>query len=306
MADTSKEKEIFKKFLRGNLISFFRKIIYPEKIYFLEDDLRSLFLTHYRQIAAPDLNQRTAIRNAEFKVFSKYGEDGLLLHIFSIIGVTNRTFVEIGVEDGRECNTANLSINLGWQGAIIDANKERLESGRSFYKEKLGKNFSKVKMIPSFVTKDNVNQLLSDNGISGEIDLFSIDIDGNDYWLWQAVSVVNPRVAVIEYNASFGFDKSMTIKYDPNFSASVKDKSSIYHGASLLALKKLAKTKGYVLVGCDSHGIDAFFVRQDLAQGKMAELSSEEAYYPHSQRLKDVGNTKKQFEQIKHLDFDHV
>ena len=230
----------------------------------------------------------------------------MLLHIFSIIGVTNRTFVEIGVEDGKECNTANLSINLGWQGAIIDANKERLESGRSFYKEKLGKNFSKVKMIPSFVTKGNVNQLLSDNGISGEIDLFSIDIDGNDYWLWQAVSVVNPRVAVIEYNASFGFDKSMTIKYDPNFSASVKDKSSIYHGASLLALKKLAKTKGYVLVGCDSHGIDAFFVRQDLVQGKMAELSSGEAYYPHSQRLKDVGNTKKQFEQIKHLDFDHV
>ena len=306
MADTSKEKEIFKKFLPGNLISFFRKIIYPEKIYFLEDDLRSLFLTHYRQVAAPDLNQRTAIRNAEFKVFSKYGEDGLLLHIFSIIGVTNRTFVEIGVEDGKECNTANLSINLGWQGAIIDANKERLESGRSFYKEKLGKNFSKVKMIPSFVTKGNVNQLLSDNGISGEIDLFSIDIDGNDYWVWRAINVINPRVVVIEYNASFGFDKSMTIKYDPNFSASVKDKSSIYHGASLLALKKLAKTKGYVLVGCDSHGIDAFFVRQDLAQGKMAELSSEEAYYPHSQRLKDVGNTEKQFEQIKHLDFDHV
>lgn len=301
MADTSKEKEIFKKFLPGNLISLFRKIVYPEKILFLEDDLRSLFLTHYQQVAASDLNQRTAIRNAEFKIFSKYGEDGILLYIFSKIGLTNRAFIEIGVEDGRECNTANLSLNFGWQGMLVDAGKEGLEKARHFYQEKLGNNASKVKIVHCFVTAENINQLILDNGIQGEIDLLSIDIDGNDYWVWKAISVINPRAVVVEYNASLGSDKSVAIKYDSNFR-----ENSLYHGASLEAFKKLADSKGYLLVGCDSHGIDAFFVRKDVVQGKFAELSVREAYYPHSQRLKDIGSTEKQFEQIKHLDFDHV
>lgn len=297
-------RESIKRILPSKLFTFARKMIYPEKINLIEDDLKSLFLTHYQQLAAPDLNQRTVMRNAEFKVFSKYGEDGLLLYIFSKVGVTNRIFVEIGVEDGRECNTADLSLNFGWQGVIIDADKERLETGRAFYKEKLGKNFSKVKMVSSFVTAENVNQLLSDNGISGEIDLLSIDIDGNDYWVWKAIEAINPRVVVIEYNASFGWDKSMTIKYSQNFD--VNKAEPISHGASLPALKKLANAKGYILVGCDSHGIDAFFVRQDLARGKFIELGAQEAWYPHFQRLKDVGSTEKQFEKIKNLDFDHV
>ena len=297
MAESSKAKETFKKLLPGKLISLFRKIIYPEKIYFLEDDLRSLFLTHYQQLAAPDLNQRTAMRNAEFKVYSKYGNDGLLLYIFSKIGVTNRTFVEIGVEDGKECNTANLSLNLGWQGMIVDAKKEWIEKARLYYKS------TKVKPVHCSVTAENINQLLSDNGFKGEIDLLSIDIDGNDYWAWKAINVINPRVAVVEYNASLGYDKLLTIPYDPNFKTPYR---SSYHGASLAALKKLADSKGYILIGCESHGIDAFFVRKDIAHEKFIGLSPKEAYCPHSQRLKDIGSTEKQFEKIKHLDFDQV
>lgn len=305
MANTSKEKETVKKFLPWKLASFFRKIFYPEKIYFLEDDLRSLFLTHYQQLAASDSNQRTTMRNAEFKILSKYGEDGLLLYLFSKIGVTNRTFVEIGVEDGKECNTANLSLNFGWQGMIVDASEERLKIGRAFYKERLGKNFSKVKIVSSFVTAENINKLILDNGISGEIDLLSIDIDGNDYWVWKAINAINPRVVVTEYNASLGFDKSMIIKYDPEFGIG-KRPPLYYHSASLPAFKKLANVKGYILVGCESHGIDAFFVRRDLVQGKLIELKPQEAFYPHSERLKKMDSTEKQFEQIKHLDFDHI
>lgn len=297
-------KELIKRFLPSKLFSFIRKAVYPEKIYLIEEKVDGLFKTYYQKIAAPDASQKIAMRNAEFKVFSKYGGDGLLLYIFSLVGVTSRTFVEIGVEDGRECNTANLSLNFGWQGMIIDADKERLESGKAFYEEKLGKNFSKVKIVSSFVDAGNINQLISNNGISGEIDLLSIDIDGNDYWVWKAIKAVNPRVVVIEYNASFGWDKSMTIKYSQTFD--VNKTEPIYHGASLAALKKLANSMGYSLVACDSHGIDAFFVRKDLAQGKLAELFPKEAYYPHSQRIKDVGSTEKQFERIKHLDFDQV
>jgi len=224
-----------------------------------------------------------------------------VLCIFSKIGVANRTFVEIGVEDGKECNTANLSLNFGWRGMMVDAGKDSLERAKHFYQEKLGDSASKVKIAYCFVTAENVNQLISENGIRGEIDLLSIDIDGNDYWIWKAINVINPRVVVMEYNASFGSDKSMTIKYDPNFKS-----SSIYYGASLVALRKLANTKGYILVGCESHGIDAFFVRQDIAQGKFIELDPREAWYPHSQRSKNMGSAEKQFEQIDLSGFDQV
>jgi len=294
-------RESIKRILPTSLISFVRKIIYPEKIYLIEDKLDSLFKTYYQNMAAADLGQKIAIRNAEFKVFSKHGGDGILLYIFSKVGVTNRTFVEMGVEDGQECNTANLSLNFGWQGILIDANKESLEGARRFYQEKLGKNASKVQIAPCFITVDNINKLLIDNGFRGEIDLLSIDIDGNDYWVWKAIDAVRPRVVAAEYNASFGLN-SITIKYNPNFHYG----ADLYFGASLRALAKLAEEKGYILVGCDFNGHDAFFVRKDVAEGRLAELSPEEAFYPNPHLIKTIGTIEKQFEQVKHLDFDQI
>jgi len=306
MANVSKEKQLVKKLLPKKLISVFRKIIYPEKIYIVEDNLNSLFKAHYQKVAAPDLNQKTAIRNAEFKVYSKHGGDGILLYIFSKIGTTNCTFVEMGVEEGKECNTANLSLNFGWRGMLIDANEEWMESARRYYQEKLGKDSSRVKMVPCFVTAENINQLLKDNSMQGEIDLLSIDIDSNDYWVWKAIDVVRPRVVVVEYNSALGLE-SITMKYNPNFHyQEVYKKHPLYFGASLPALAKLAKEKGYILVGCDIHGHDAFFVRQDVVQDKLMELPPEEAFYPNPHTLETVGSVEEQFKQIKHLDFDHV
>ena len=302
MANLVKEKELIKKLLPRGLISFFRKIIYPERIYLVEDNLNSLFNVHYQKIAALDLDQKIALRNAEFKVYSKHGNDGLILYIFSKVGTTNHTFVEMGVEEGKECNTANLSLNFGWRGMLIDANKEWLEGARRFYREKLGENASKVKIVPCFITAENINQLLRDNGFQGEIDLLSIDIDGNDYWVWKAIDAVRPRVVVAEYNASFGL-KPITIKYNADF---YYQRGSSYFGASLEALVKLARLKGYILVGCDAHGHDAFFVRKDAAEGKFVELSAKDAFYPNPYLIQTIGSTEKQFEQVKHLDFDYV
>lgn len=284
-----------KKILPLNFLNFVRKMVYPEKIGLLENDLGDLFKTYYNKIAAFDLNQKTAIRNAEFKVFSKHGGDGVLLYIFSKVGCTNRTFVEIGVEAGRECNTANLSINFGWQGMIVDANKECTESAKIYYQGK------KVKPIHCFVTAENINQLLLDNGFRGEIDLLSTDIDGNDYWVWKVINVVNPRVIVAEYNAALGL-KLITIKYNPNF----RYKGDSYFGVSLAALAKLLKEKGYILVGCDRYGHDAFFVRKDVAHDKLIELSPKEAFYPNPDNIKAIGSVEKQFELIKHLPFENV
>lgn len=298
-------KQVIKRFLPQKIFYVIRDIIYPEKIDVLENRLNSLFLTQHCNVAAPNVNQKITFRNAEFKIYSKHGCDGLLLYIFSKIGTTNHTFVEIGVEDGRECNTANLSLNLGWKGLMIDANKEWIESARTFFKEKLGKQTDNVKIATLLVTAENINQLLVDNSFNGEIDLLSIDIDSNDYWVWQAIDVVNPRVVVVEYNSAMGYEP-ITIKYDPNIHSQKEyQKNPLYFGASLKALVKLAKKKGYILVGCDIHGHDAYFVRSDVAKEEFVELSSEEAFYPNSAFVK-FGNAEEQFNKIKHLNFEKI
>lgn len=293
-------KHYIKKFLPPKLFTFIRDIFYPEKINILEDRLSSLFLTYYQSLAVLNPSQKTAFKNAEFKVYSKHGCDGILAYIFSKIGVTNHTFVEIGVEDGRECNTANLSRNFGWSGLLIDANAAWIKSAQDFYKE------YKVKTVASFVTSENINQLLQDNGLKEEVDLLSVDIDSNDYWVWRSITVINPRVVVIEYNSAFGL-RSMTIKYDPRFHYQETYKQNpLYYGASLVALTKLAKKKGYILVACDSHGHDAYFVRNDAAPGPFVELSPEESFYPNPHSLKKFGSIEQQFKQISHLNFEKI
>jgi hypothetical protein len=253
---------------------------------------------------------RLEINKFEVKAYSQNGEDGILLYIFSKIGTTNRCFVEFGIGDGTECNTANLSINFGWHGLLMDRDDQNVAIAKRHYQNRLGTRFSDVKIIKMLVTKENVNKVLLDNLLEREIDLLSIDIDGNDFWVWKAITGINPRVVVIEYNASMGYEKSLTVKYDQNFDRYKKHASGFYYGASLAALTKLANSKGYILVGCDSTGVNAFFVRKDAAHARLSEVSVQEAYFPFShsrisRRLEEL-SISEQFECIEHLDFDHV
>src|SRR3989344_3696659 len=161
----SKTRQFIRRFVPQQILVFIRRMVYPERIYLIEDKTNSLFKAHYKDLAASDLDQKTAFRNAEFKVYSKHGGDGILAYIFSKIGATNHTFVEMGVEDGRECNTANLSLNFGWQGMLVDANRDLIESAKAFYNEKS----SKVNPVHCFIAAENINKLLLDNGFQGEI-----------------------------------------------------------------------------------------------------------------------------------------
>jgi len=247
---------------------------------------------------------RPGINGFEFKVYSQNGEDGIILQIFSRVGVTNRRFVEFGVGDGRECNTANLAIHFGWHGLLMEANEGDVATAKRYYRARLGPSASAVKIVQSWVTAENINETIPKNGMEGEIDLLSVDIDGNDYWVWKAIDCIGPRVAVIEYNASLGHEP-ITVAYDPNFDRYEKHPSGFYHGASLAALDKLAKTKGYVLVGCDSAGVNAFFVRREVAQDSPPPVSPEKAYFPHSKRVQ-TRSTDEQLDLIKHLAFDRV
>lgn len=298
-------RRLIKLFLPKRLIILIRKMRgIMRRLDIIEKNQQNMLQDNYKLIAE-ESNQKINLRNKEFQIHSQNGEDGILLYIFSKIGVSNRCFVEFGIENGKECNTANLSINFGWHGLLMDGDKKDVISAKEYYKNRLEIRNSQIKIVRCFVTKENINNVLLKNGISGEIDLLSIDIDGNDYWVWKAINVIKPRVVVMEYNASFGLDKSLTIKYSPNFDRYKKHSSGLYHGASLSALTKLAKSKGYILVGCDSTGCNAFFVSKEAAKKKLPEFNVKEAYYPHSRRLKEL-SLSEQFECIKHLDFERI
>jgi hypothetical protein len=252
-----------------------------------------------------DLPYRESIRGRELTIFSQNGEDGLLFYIFSQVGVTNKTFVEFGIETGKECNTAALIRYFDWNGLLMDGGEKNIRKAREFYSDCESYKSSRLRICQCFVTTDNINQVISENGIEEEIDLLSIDIDGNDYWVWDAIQIVNPRVIVIEYNASFGTNRSITIPYDPAFRRFTKHKSGWYHGASITALAALGQKKQYHLVCADSNGCNVFFVRHDVLGGDLQKQTAAEAFYPQPKRSL-IATLEQQFELIKDLDYVNV
>ncbi len=260
----------------------------PRLFYVLERHLALVSDTLLREKFAdqlPDGRFHSPLNRHEMQVFSQNGEDGILLYIFSKIGTTDRRFIEFGVSDGTECNSANLSINFGWQGLMMDGSERNVAVAKQYYRERLVERAGDVQIAQAFVTAENVNDLFRQHGFKGEIDLLSIDIDGNDYWVWKAVEAVNPRVVVIEYNGVFGSEHSVTLKYDPAFDRFRAGHDSLCFGASLAALTKLGHEKGYVLIGCDSSGVNAFYVREDCAGSSLEPRTPGEAFYPFRDRL---------------------
>ena len=270
----------------------------------LEVTVSQLVAERHAELRAP-ISQRERLRASELRVHSQNGEDGIVLGIFSEIGVTDRRFVEIGVETGRECNTANLSLNLGWSGLLVEGDAELAAEAARFYGTHPAVAGGQVVAAHGFADVGNVNTLISRHGFRGELDLLSIDVDGNDYWLWEALEVIDPRVVVIEYNASLGLDGARVVRYEPTFRRKEKHPSGWYHGASLPALAKLASRKGYVLVGCDSLGVNAFFVRADAARGHFEALAPEEAFYPIAGRTAKCSQ-EAQWALIAHLPYEAV
>jgi hypothetical protein len=202
-----------------------------------------------------------------FKMFSQSDEDGILLYIFSIIGVTNKQCVEICAGNGIECNTANLIINHGWHGLLVDGNASYVKTGIRFYEKNANTYVFPPTFVHSWITRDNVNEVIRNHGFKGEIDLLSIDLDGVDYWIWKSIIAIEPRVVVVEYQDIIGPDKAITVPYDDNFDAykfPTTRNMPNFCGASLAAFVKLANTKGYRLVGCNRYGFNAFFIKKPI------------------------------------------
>lgn len=234
---------------------------------------RQLFLNYQEGVKN---NNLPSIKDTGFRVFSQFEEDGMLLFLFSVIGMEHKTFVEIGADDGVNSNSANLYFNFGWHGLFIDGNKKAVERGQRFYRKYPHTWFYQPKFICSLVKRENVNQLIASAGYSGTIGLLSIDIDGNDYWIWDAITTIDPKVVIIETHNEFGLN-DIVVPYDPNYF--YPGKHPIYHGASPIAMKKLGNKKGYRLVGANDLGSNFIFVKNGLADHLIPEVSVESLLY---------------------------
>ncbi|MBP7215900.1 MAG: hypothetical protein KBA46_01305 [Candidatus Omnitrophica bacterium] len=197
----------------------------------------------------------------EFQVYSQHGEDGIIQEIFRRIGTTNQFFVEFGVEKGLECNSLFL-IAKGWSGCWLDSGKGYVKEMHKKFKFLISEKRLAIKH--GFITAENIEQLLSSLSIPREFDLLSIDIDGNDYWVWRAIQTYSPRVVVIEYNSIFRPPLEYIVKYDAKKVFPITS----YFGASLKSMELLGFEKGYSLVGCNFDGTNAFFIRQDLVRDR--------------------------------------
>ena len=247
----------------------------------------------YERLTRRRLENEKCLDLYGFKVYSQNDEDGIIEEIFNRIGTTNKLFVEFGVQNGLECNTHYL-LHKGWRGLWIEGSKQ-------FFDEILVRFFPVLRIgqlgcLNAFITKDNINDLISESEIKGEIDLLSIDIDGNDYYVWEAINVISPRVVVIEYNAKFPPNHVWKMAYNEKYVWEGSD----CQGASLKALELLGRELGYRLVGTNLNGVNAFFVRQELAGNRFIEPPTAETLYnpvrwPHHNRHRYISGHPAQY-----------
>lgn len=191
-----------------------------------------------------------------FRMWSQNEEDGITLALLDRIGPSTTRFVEIGA-GANGGNSGFLARECGWTGVMFEVDADRVRV--------LQRRFGPaVTAVVARVTRENIDDLLRRSRATGDVDLLSIDIDGNDYWVWERLSACNPRLVIVEYNRRLGVDRPLVVPYDPDFDRHRADVPRAYYGASLPAFVRLAARKNYRLVTIEPRGVNAFFVRNDV------------------------------------------
>ena len=213
---------------------------------------------------------------------SQYGEGGLIASLLNEFCSKPGPTLEFGFSIFENNSIASIlqSERVGYY--IDGSNREVALAQRLIEKQKLA---AKIKLRKAFISVDNINQLICDFGLSGEIDYLSIDIDGNDFWIWKAIEVISPRIVSVEYNASFGPSLKVTVPYLATFDRHKYHISGLCHGASFSALIELGKLKGYTCLGADSAGLNLYFLRNDIAVKSDMNVFEEVKFRPHLDRL---------------------
>lgn len=222
-----------------------------------------------------------ALKKHTNHVFSQHDEDGMIASLIEKISLGPNKFVEFGFNPV-ENNTLAFALRTHSTGLYLDGSRRNCDIASRMFRL-IGRSDIAVKC--AWIEDCNIDDLIIDGIGAGELDVLSVDIDGNDYWVWRAIQSVQPRITVVEYNASFGPDRSVTVPYDRAFERHKKHPSGIYHGMSLQAAVKLGEMKGCSLVGCDAEGVNAYFVRSVLLNSNLQATTAALAYRPHKNRL---------------------
>ena len=213
-------------------------------------------------VASRQVQQREKIlslADTEFSVFSQWGEDGIIEWLVHHNGAMPKSFIEFGIENYTESNTRFLLYHRNWRGLVIDGSESNIVCVKNdpiYWRHNLT-------ATTAFITPENINDIFRDAGFSGEIGILSVDIDGNDYWVWEAIDSVKPHFVIAEYNACFGDLHALVIPYDPSYFRTRGHFSNLYFGASLPAFDHLATKKGYTRLGTNLAGSNAFYIRND-------------------------------------------
>lgn len=207
---------------------------------------------HQLRAAAP----LPSLADAEFSVNSQWGEDGIIDYLVGMLGVTNESFVEFGTQDYRESNTRFLLTNRNWRGLLIDGNQKNLDA---VFQDAVGVRHD-VQVSATFITRDNIQSLIDAARLGKQLGLLSVDVDGVDYWILEAITT-QADIIVVEYNDVFG-DTPVSVPYSSDFRREAAHWSNLYWGASLAAFKHLLGARGYVFVGTNRAGSNAFFIGQ--------------------------------------------
>lgn len=222
--------------------------------------------------------KKNKISESEFSCYSQFGEDGIIQYLINNLDIQNKTFIEFGVENYEESNTRFLLENNNWKGLVIDSSSKNtnfIKSQEYYWKRNL-------KVSNNFIGRENINKIFLENDFSGEIGILSIDIDGNDYWVWDEINIVKPEILIIEYNARFGKDLNVSIPYNKDFVRSNFYPEKVIYGASIKAINKLSIKKGYELVYINSNGNNAFFVDKNKLNEKVKKADINEIFKKNS------------------------
>jgi hypothetical protein len=214
------------------------------------------------------------LKDVGFRVHSQFEEDGLLLYIFSVIGTVNKKVLEICAGDGIECMATNLIINHGWNALLFEGDINNVEKGRIFFGSHASTWLHPPVFKNAWITSDNINDLLVESNFTGIIDLLSLDIDGNDYYIMEAIEVARPRVIICETNNVIPGDISATIPYKEDFDR-MTDLDPDFISVSLLAMKNLLNKKGYRLIGAHKYGFNVLFMLNEVGEEFFPEVSIE-------------------------------
>lgn len=249
------------------------RLFHLETMMLREAEIQKMLLGH---LAVRELMQRKSvqtIQEAEFRVFSQWGDDGIIQYLINTLDIPHKKFIEFGISNYLEANTRFLLLHDNWSGLVMDYLPQYIEYIKKdpiYYQYDLTAK-------QALVNAENINDLVLSSGFEGDIGLLHIDMDGNDYWVWEALTVASPVIVIMEYNAGFGVERPIVIPYEQEFNRRRSHQSTVYYGASLLALCDLAEKKGYAFIGCNSNGGNAYFVRKDKI-GDIKVVSPSEGY----------------------------